>query len=61
MPKYRVTATMTMGYWADIEAPDIDTAWAIAKKGSRVDWSSYERHDMGEDWTLENISEVTDG
>ena len=58
MPKYRVTATMDVGYELFVEAADEDTAWAIAKETD--DMSEWVQVDDGHDWTLENIWEMTD-
>ena len=63
MPKYRVTATMDVGYDAIIEAKDEEIAWAIARGDVagpivNIDW---QQCDDGHDWTLEDIYEVTDG
>ena len=44
MPKYKVTATMDVGYTAFIEADTEEEAWAISRNG--------------DDWTVENIWEV---
>lgn len=55
MPKYKVTATMDVGYTAVIEADSQDEAWAIARNGDEADW---EQTDNGHDWTLENIQKV---
>jgi hypothetical protein len=55
MPKYRVTATMDVGYEAIVEAPDEDTAWSIAP--SCTGWVQV---DEGHDWTLESIQEIED-
>ena len=60
MPKFKVTATMDVGYEAIVEAPDEDTAWDIAADtgvwtGSTVAWVQV---DQGHDWTLENVWEV---
>jgi len=57
MPKFKVTATMDVGYAAIIEADTKDEAWAIARNGDEADW---EQTDNGHDWTLENIREVDD-
>jgi len=57
MPKFKVTATMDVGYTAIIEADTKDEAWAIARNGDEADW---EQTDNGHDWTLENIREVED-
>ena len=55
MPKYRVTATMDVGFETTIEAPDEHTAWSIAP--SCVGWVQV---DEGHDWTLESIQEIDD-
>ena len=57
MPKYRVTATMDVGYVAVIEASTKDEAWEKAKWGEG-DWV---KADAGHDWTVETIMEVKDG
>ena len=67
MPKYRVTATMDVGYDAIIEAKDEEMAWAIARGdvaphqtyGPKVN-IEWQQCDDGHDWTLEDIYEVTD-
>jgi len=60
MPKYRVVATMDVGYEAIVDAPDKDTAWLQAKDDSEsLEWKEI---DDGHDWTLESIDEeVSDG
>ena len=58
MPKYKVTATMDVGYELIIEAADEDTAWTIAQETD--DMSEWVQVDDGHDWTLENIWEMTD-
>ena len=55
MPKYKVTATMDVGFETTIEAPDEHTAWSIAP--SCVGWVQV---DEGHDWTLESIEEIDD-
>jgi hypothetical protein len=62
MPKFKVTATMDVGYEAIVEAPNEEAAWDIAADsgvwiGSAVDWV---QADQGHDWTLENVYEVSD-
>lgn len=57
MPKFKVTATMDVGYTAIIEADSQDEAWTIARNGDEADW---EQTDNGHDWTLENIREFKD-
>ena len=59
MPKYKVTATMDVGYTAIIEADTEDVAWAIAR-GDRFEEADWEKTDNGHDWTLENIWETKD-
>ena len=66
MKKFKVTATMDVGYTTIIEAPNKDEAWEIAR-GDRIysqndeisvlDW---EQTDDGHDWTLEYIWELED-
>ena len=58
MAKFKVTATMDVAYEAIIEAPSALSAWEIANNDSNLEWVKV---DDGHDWTLENISEVTDG
>jgi len=58
MPKYKVTATMDVGYELIVEAPDEDTAWEIAKEADDID--EWVQVDDGHDWTLENVWEVKD-
>jgi hypothetical protein len=57
MPKFKVTATLDVGFEAIIEADDTSEAWLIASKEEGADW---EKTDDGHDWTLENIWEVED-
>tara|TARA_Y100001936_G_scaffold50765_1_gene49327 strand:- start:1698 stop:1883 length:186 start_codon:yes stop_codon:yes gene_type:complete len=59
MTKYKVTATMDVGYEAIIEADSEDEAWAIAR-GDRISDPDWEKTDDGHDWTLENIWEIKD-
>jgi|TARA_B110000438_G_scaffold31065_1_gene30556 hypothetical protein len=55
MPKYRVVATLDVGYEAIIDAPDQDTAWEQARDDSEsIKWKKI---DDGHDWTLESIEE----
>ena len=58
MTKYKVTATMDVGYELIVEAADVDTAWAIAQEAD--DMSEWVQVDDGHDWTLENVREITD-
>ena len=61
MPKFKVTATMDVGYEAIVEAPNERAAWDIAADSGMddgtVDWFQV---DQGHDWTLENVCEVED-
>jgi deoxyribose-phosphate aldolase len=56
MTKYKVIATMDVGYVAEIEAENVEKAWEIAKNGDG-DWV---KADTGHDWTVESIVEVKD-
>ena len=60
MPKYKVTATMDVGYTAFVEADNQEEAWSIAR-GEGLAEADWEQTDNGHHWTLENISEVKDG
>ena len=55
MNKYKVRATMDVGWTAIIEAKSEDEAWTIARNGDEADW---EQTDNGHDWTVEHITEV---
>ena len=55
MPKFKITATMDVGYELIVEAPDEDTAWKIADETD--DTSQWVRTDSGHDWILENVWE----
>tara|TARA_R100001591_G_scaffold29155_4_gene40177 strand:- start:3559 stop:3777 length:219 start_codon:yes stop_codon:yes gene_type:complete len=59
MPKFKVTATMDVAYEAIVEAPDADIAWTEVN-GGHID-AEWVKVDDGHDFTLEKISEVTDG
>lgn len=59
MKKFKVTATMDVGYATIIEAPNKDEAWKIAK-GEYISEPDWEKADEGHDWTLENIWELED-
>ena len=52
--KYKVTATMDVGYVAEIEAESEEKAWEIANSDD-ADWV---KQDDGHDWTVESIREV---
>ena len=58
MPKFKVTATMDVGYELIVEAPDEDTAWKIAKETD--DTSQWVKADDGHEWTLGYVWEVID-
>ena len=60
MKKFKVTATMDVGYTAIIEAPNEKEAWKIAK-GEYISEPDWEQNEQGHDWTLENISEIKNG
>ena len=55
MPKFKVTATMDVGYELIVDAPDEDTAWKIADETDDID--EWVQVDEGHDWTLENVYE----
>ena len=56
MPKYKVTATMDVGYECIVEAPDEQTAWDIAGENA----TGWVQIDDGHDWlSLIHISEPT--
>jgi len=56
MPKFKVTATMDVGYKIIIEARNEAEAWEIADDSDFLDWKSV----GGQDFTLENVWEVDD-
>jgi len=56
MPKFKVTATMDVGYELIVEARNEDEAWQMAKDND-ADWVQINE---GHDWTLEGIKEVSD-
>lgn len=53
MPKYKVIATMDVGYSTVVEAKDREEAYAIAK-----DTDDWVRDDNGHDWTIEDVYEM---
>ena len=55
MPKFKVTATMDVGYELVVEARNEAEAWEIAGN-SDIGWESK----GGQDWTMEGIWEVDD-
>ena len=54
MPKFKVHATMDVGYELIVEAPNADTAWQMAKQND-TDWV---KADYGHEWTMENVHPV---
>ena len=54
MPKFKVTATMDVGYELIVEADNEAEAWRMAEDDD-ADWLQV---DEGHDWTLENVYEV---
>jgi|TARA_R100000482_G_C5037859_1_gene106982 hypothetical protein len=56
MPKFKVTATMDVGYELIVEADNEAEAWRMAEDED-ADWLQV---DEGHDWTLENVYEVED-
>lgn len=57
MPKFKVTATMDVGYTAIIEADNQEEAWSIAR-GEGLAEADWEKTDNGHCWTLEDIWEL---
>ena len=58
MPKFKIPATMDVGYELIVEAPDEDTAWEKAEEIDDI--SQWVKTDDGHDWTLENVWEMKD-
>ena len=57
MPKFKVTATMDVGYEAVVTARNEDEAWQMANDDfATIDWV---QTDEGHDWTLEDVREVS--
>ena len=56
MPKFKVTATMDVGYELIVEADNEAEAWRMAEDDD-ADWLQV---DEGHDWTLEDVCEVSD-
>jgi len=55
MPKFKVTATMDVGYEAVVTARNEDEAWQMANDDfATIDWV---QTDEGHDWTLEDVCE----
>ena len=53
MPKFKVTATMDVGYELIVEADNEAEAWRMAEDDD-ADWLQV---DEGHDWTLEDVRE----
>ena len=60
MKKFKVTATMDVGYAAIIEANNQEEAWRLATSNLSSGEPDWEQTDNGHDWTVENIWEATD-
>ena len=63
MPKFKVKATMDVGYEVFIEASSEDEAWKLADEmdgPSDIDDEVWTRVDNGHDWTMEGICEMSD-
>ena len=56
MRKFKVTATMDVGYELIVEARNEAEAWQMAEDND-ADWLQINE---GHDWTLEGIKEVSD-
>ena len=54
MPKFKVKATMDVGYELIVEARNEAEAWQMAEDND-TDWVQV---DKGHDWTLEDVSEM---
>lgn len=56
MKKFRVVASYTMYCTAEIEAEDMDEAFAIAKS---MDGGSFDADEQGgSDWNIEQVEEI---
>ena len=55
MPKFKITATMDVGYELIVEADNEAEAWRMAEDDD-ADWLQV---DEGHDWTLEDVREVS--
>ena len=55
MKKFKVTATMDVGYEMWVEARTEDEAWQMAYDADIDSWESV----GGQDWTLEQVWEVS--
>ena len=60
MTKYRVTATLDIGYEAVVEADTLEEAITLARDDAekKVEW---EKTDDGHHWMVEDAWEVKDG
>lgn len=56
MAKFKVTATMDVGYELIVEAKSEAEAWEFAGTADVEGWECK----GGQDWTMENIREITD-
>ena len=56
MAKFKVTATMDVGYELIVEAKSEAEAWEFAGTADVEGWECK----SGQDWTMENIWEITD-
>ena len=58
MPKFKITATMDVGYEAVVTARNEAEAWKMANDDfATIEWV---QTDEGHDWTLEDVYEVSD-
>ena len=57
MPKFKVTATLDVGYELVVEASHADIAWKIADETDIDEWVKV---DEGHDWTMENVHPVNE-
>jgi len=59
MPKYKVTATMDVGYKAVVEADTLEEAITLARNDAEqnVEW---EKSDDGHHWMVEDAWEIKD-
>ena len=58
MPKFKVTATMDVGYEAVVTARNEAEVWQMANDDfATIEWV---QTDEGHDWTLEDVYEVSD-
>jgi len=57
MAKFKITATMDVGYELIVEANSEDEAWELAGDIEIEGWECK----GGQDWTLENVWEINNG